>query len=1150
MIDVKKLTVPAVAVAMGMTALNVRASLAPVPEGMLPVLSVPYMSVPPVLDGRINADEWREATAVSGVGGAGSNELIARPTTYFMAWDETNLYLAIRTWVKPGYKPANSGRQPGAATVFDDSAEFHFQPMGKNVPQGTTPSSYKFILNTLGFFGDFNRVSVGQQFKNWSPGFTAKAGLTEPGTAPKGGHWWECEIVMPVAEFELNGPNRAGDPWKFMFAFNHMYKGWTQVRIPAGTSYFDPSDYPVATLVKGSPAVQMTMDELPGSLDGVAAVAYRVYNPTNAAVTVQLKSEYHLLEPAKRDAKKTEELLKAEPTLTIAPGKTETFTFSETLPKTADDRFLLMRHRAMQNGKLIFQTFNFFKPGAYPKDVFDPAAPPERAFPLSGTFNPVAPNFLVVADSYYLDDPATAQSVAWAITSDETGKSVAKGTIDNAVTYVFQRLIPLPEIVPGKYTLTATVKRKDGSTLGPETVSFEKLDEAKAFPEWWETKLGDTERIIRPFVPLTRKDATVAAWGRSYTLNALGLPADVTSQGAAVSGGTARLIVVVNGREHQIALDKAPAFDKAVDWRIPFTGKATGAGLKFSVQGKLEQDGMVLLDLTYAPSGGKPVKIDAMRLEFPAAAEQAESFLCQGHGGNYAAKTTMILPQDRQGTIWTTHDTGINGCGMSVGSFYPALWIGNEKRGLLWYADSDRGWFPDNEFPAHDVVRSGNTFVIRNHIIPKPAELTQARTVSFAYMASPFRPMAKNWREVTYSENGTFESPNKRQVDPKTGAVLVNGWNWLTPPSTNPDEWSSLWAGYKTIADARIAKYQRTDPALARNKYESTVHTSLPLMGYDWKSPDKRVTGYFAADWATDTWNKTEQDYFLYIADRAFREGGLRTIYWDIFFLQTKTSVQSGLAYELPDGLIQPSYNGFNLRQFMMRMYSLMQDHGLTPNSQVSHATNCYCLPAMGWMDAVLDGEYHAINDDSGLDWVDGYPIERMRPMSVSGQFGSVISWMALMKFNDPAKRQHAWRGFREWPRMFDTWKNCYGHTVPPAALDWGVAEAETEYVPFWRNPFVKTDDADILVSAWRQSDWIILMVFNHHRERRKDAMLTVDLEALKLIPELPWEEFVRLRDLDKQDDEPAAVFDANAGTVRLPGLKAHTGRLIGIRRY
>ena len=178
-----KAVVPAILI---LTALvrHAAAWTAPVPDGMGVQLTAPRMSQPPTLDGRIDPEEWREATAVSGVGGCMDNIMIARPTTFFLAWDEKNIYLAMRVWVKPGYKPRNRGRQPGAASCFDDSGEFHFMPMGKNVPQGKTASSYKFNLNTLAFFGDFNRVSVGQQFKNWTPKFRAVAGMTKPGSAP------------------------------------------------------------------------------------------------------------------------------------------------------------------------------------------------------------------------------------------------------------------------------------------------------------------------------------------------------------------------------------------------------------------------------------------------------------------------------------------------------------------------------------------------------------------------------------------------------------------------------------------------------------------------------------------------------------------------------------------------------------------------------------------------------------------------------------------------------------------------------------------------------------------------------------------------------------------------------------------------------
>ncbi len=328
------------------------------------------------------------------------------------------------------------------------------------------------------------------------------------------------------------------------------------------------------------------------------------------------------------------------------------------------------------------------------------------------------------------------------------------------------------------------------------------------------------------------------------------------------------------------------------------------------------------------------------------------------------------------------------------------------------------------------------------------------------------------------------------------------------------------------------------------------VHTSLPLMGYDNKSPDDRVTGYFASEWEGDAWNKSEQDYYLYLADRAFREGGLRAIYWDIFFVAGFKTLQNGVAYEFPDGRIQPGFNGWNLRRWMMRLYGEMEKNGLTPFCQMSHATNCYCLVASPWMDAILDGEYHSIGDESGMDWVDGYPIERMRAMSCSDNWGTQISWMNLMNFNDPVKKAHAERGFVDWPRMFDTWTTWYGGRMPESVLDFGLNEEQVKYYPFWRNPYVTTADKDILVSLWQLPDRVIMQVFNYNRRDRKDAVLKIDLDKLNLVPKLPWQEFVGIRDLAKGDKEPPSRLDFYQRTITLPALEPHTGRTIGVRLY
>jgi len=1121
-----------------------------VPSDRVPSCAVPKMSKPPKIDGVIDPAEWAESAAFSGVANQADNHLIPRPTTYFLSWDEGHFYWACRTWVMPGYKPRVRGRAPHAAGVFEDSMELHFKPMGKNVPAGRTDSSYKFFINPAGYDGDSTRIAVGQQFKNWIPEFDAAARLTEPGSAPKGGRWLEVEIAASPDDFELDGPNRAGDQWRLMLGFNHMCNDWMQARVPCNSSYFDPSGYCLVTLVDDAPAVKVLMESVPGPMDGQAAVRFEIFNPTKQKVEVKCLAQFTDLgdkdtEPA--------DLLKTERTLAIEPGKNAVFIVNEKLPRLLDKRSGSIFYSVTQDNAELLRYFTFFRT-EYPKRWMT-YTPPKNPFPLIGTFNPVESNFVLEADAYYLDNRDDAKSVTYRILRDGEKKPVVEGAIGDAVTYYYRRLVQMPPLKGGAYRVEAVMAFKDGKTLGPVATGFKKLNEAKEYAEWWNNNLGHIERVIPPFTAMKREGAAVSTWGRTYTLGKLGLPAAVLSQGEPVLAAPVRIVVVSGGKETIVEAKGEPTFTETKEWRVRFEGKAEGAPLSLAARGWVEQDGMAQVELTYGPAGGKPVQLDALRLEFPLAARDAECLLCLGPGGNFSARTTIVLPPEKQGRLWSTFDTGAKGSGMAVGSFYPCIWVGNERRGLLWYANNDKGWVPDDEVPAHEVLREGNQVVLRNNLIGKPFTLAEPRTVTLCFMASPFRPLVKNWRVSIKSENGTFSGgPDwggglgyKARKDPKTGQVF-DGWNLLTPPSPKPEEWSGIWAEYKKRADARERQHLPFSPTQARRWRYS--HTSLPLMGYGWKSPDRRVTDYFTADWAGDAWTKTEREYFLYVADRAFREGGLRTIYSDIFFIAAFKNIQNGLAYQLPDGRIQPGFNAMNIRRFMMRMYALMHDHGLTPGSQVSHATNCYCLPACGWMDAILDGEYALTRDDSPLDWVDQYPIERMRSMSCPQNFGTVISWMNLIKVTDKERLRRIIVGGAHYLRLYDTW---YGPSwwpgMPESILDWGLCDQRCQYVPFWRNQQVTCEDKEVLVSVWTLPDRVLIGVFNHNNKQAKNVTLNVDLRALGLTPKLKWQEFVGVRLLDPAD-APKPKLDFYAGKLTVQDLAPHTGRFIGIRLY
>lgn len=1151
---------------------------ASIPADKLGHFAVPRMAQPPTVDGTIDPVEWRGALAIGGLASQnpGGNLLIMRPTTYFLAWDADNLYIACRTWLMPGYKPRVGGRAHNTATAFDDGMEFNLMPKGANVPPAGSDSSYKFFITCLGSHGDMGRVSVGQIFRSWQPRFQVATRQTAPGSAPLGGSWWEAEVVLPAKDFGLVGPNRVGDLWKMLLAFNHI-PGFFQAAVPVNSGYFDPGGYPTFELTDGSAAVQVTMDALPGLKDGVAAVRVRVFNPGPKPAQVKVLTEIREL----ADPAVPAELLKKEATLEVAAGQAAEFVLDEKLPRDLDknkgDLFVLVT----QGEHVLYRYFAFFELG-YPENWVK-YSPPKAAFPLSGTFNPVRNNFRLAADSYYLPEPAAAKAVHYRIAREGGAKPVLQGTLDKVEDFYFTGLMDLPPMKEGRYTVDVRMELRDGTVLGPETATFEKLNEAKAFGAWWQNKLGDAERVIQPFEAIKRQKAevkgqrsegeSVSVWGRTYTLNALGLPAEIVSQGQPVSAAPARIIVVIDGKEQSIDLTGTLRFTEKKPWRHAFKGKAKGAGLVFTATGGIEQDGLVTVNLTFAPEGKAPVAIDALRLEFPLRNEVAESLVCIGAGGNFSSHTAMLLPAGKTGRLWSTLDTGIGGSMMTVGSFYPQVWLGNERRGLLWWADSDQGWTPVNEVPAHEAVRetapgvrvqvsgadasadtrhltSDSCITLRNNIISRPETLAESRTLTFSYMASPFKPLPKGWRMAVYSEDGTFGTAgHKTHVDPKSGHE-INGWNWLNPPSYDPAEWSALWAEHKQKADAKVREQQWRDPAAARNK--DWVHTSIPMRGYGVQTSDGKVANYFRPEWGDGNYNPSMTEYLLWLADRSFREGGLRTIYWDIFYVTVISDLQAGYGYRLPDGRTQPTFHGYNLRRFMMRLYALMGDHGLTPGANVAHSSNAFPLVAFPWVDAVLDGEFVFFRDATVGDFVNFYPSARMRAMATSHTWGPQHSWMMLNHITDQARYWREHRVYTDWQRLHDTWRGQDGRVPPDSMLDWGLNDERLVYTPYWRATAATGTADNLLVSAWTLPDRALLLVFNADGKATRDGKVTVDQKALGL----PAGE-VTVKEIGDAignglptttPKDPEVAFDPASGTLAVPGLQPHTARYVGIR--
>ncbi len=1128
---------------------------------------IPRLSAPPKIDGVIDANEWREASAVSGIVDQGTDILLPRPTTFYFAWDANHLYFACRTYVKPGYRfVIREGRSDGGAYCYDDGLEMLFKPLGQNVSPQNHQTDFRLFLNVLGFVGDLTRLAVGQQLKNWGPHFVTAARVTAPGTAPEGGSWWELEVSTTTQDFELTGPNRAGDKWLLMAGFNHVPQ-WMQARIPCVGGYYGSDGKSLCELVENTPGVQMTMDSLSNLANGTAAMSIRAFNPAKEAAKVDLAVDV------------AGALVRKE-TLSLPAGGEAKFDLAEKLDANVTEGLVTIR--ATQGGRTLLTYAANFKVGEYKWMMAKPAPADPNKFAFECRFNPLRGQLLVKADSYYLSDPNAARSLMYKVTSEDGAKTIAQGEITRVAEWYFQDVVAMKNLAPGKYIVEASLKLADGAAIGPMKATVQKLDEAAAFPAWWNKKIGNVERVLPPFTPMLATDNVVTCWGRLYELTALGLPKAVSSQGAGILEGSARVVVVIDGKEQVVPLGKA-TITEAKDWRVRFKGAADGAGLHLEATGWVEQDGMVYVDLAYSPLGAKSVKVDSMRIEYPISAESARSLLCVGPGANFSSKTTMVLP-DKQGRLWSTLDTGRTGCGMKIGSFYPSVWIGSEQRGLLWWADNDQGWVQDDAVPAHEVVRKGAAVTLRNNIIARPVELLGPRTVSFSYMASPFKPHPQGWRMIAATDDGTFFQPFRGvRTNPRTGqkywTSTVANINWIHPESEDPNEWAALWAQQKAQADKIVHDRRPTDLYGSRTGI-SYQHMSFQLIGYGVKSMEPLPYQYFGDEWfpaGNDTWNDTYTDYAMYLLDRAFTEGGVVSTYWDLTFPILYDSLLCGLSYRLEDGRVQSGYNGWNCRRFFMRLWAMQQDHGLNPGCTGTHSTNAYLFPVLPWVDAVLDGERDWHLDTTDMDWIDYYPIERMRPMSSPHNWGVGICWMSNYTSQDANKVVSAKISQGEYLWMHDSWINPYLDPammvtrMPAALLDWGLNGAGVKYHPYWANPAAASADKDALVSLWEVPSparpRLVVGVFNYDGKAAKDVEIKLDLNKLGLAGKI-----LALADLQKDwaanmpgalkpTGRPvsmtiadffaplgeAAQYDAATGTLRIKGLAAHRGRFVGL---
>jgi hypothetical protein len=1098
--------------------------------------SIPRAPKPPTLDGKLAPGEWDRAVLLNVMGDQQARPawafLYARWVKWRMMWDDDNLYLCSESQRLPNEDLSVNNRDQslGGNTVMDDSIEVHFSPVGRNAVGKNLPWAAQAIINPLGV-GYYTRFTwaVAARTSAWVPDWPMGSEIHKDA--------WVIEIAIPRASMDLTQPNRAGDAWSILLARNWKVTGWNQSAIPAPlTSFQVPQEHPFAWLTDGAYA---RLEDVSGFFKGDIHADLVLGTCGDKPVKVAVKMLVEEVGKTEGEPLKWEK----EETVDVAPGKAAALTVREA-GRLKDGTYRCFMDVTSADSKHPLLRVNFLaRPGSDAALAEKARGLKSRPYTFMAQLAPTVSKLVVFAD--YLNSPRRddVRSLRVRLAAADAQKPLFEGASSNAHYYSIRETFQLPALAPGKYAWAMALLDAGGQTVAEQTGEIEKKDEAAEFP-WWNFAGGRIDRVLPPYEPVKAEDggARLRYWGGEVYLNGLCLPRQmrVTANSEwrpplledrpSVLARPVEVRAAIGGRPARLDAQAFPRTTDVKDHIVSMRGYGLiGDSVEAQADATFEQDGLLWVTLTLRPSrdssSGRDVRrkqaaLDSLSIDIPLRAEVARSIVAHGAPG-YGSFTIGPVPQGA-GVVWNCTDVGRSV--LVYGDLLPLVWLGNDHRGLCFFAENNRGWAHKDK-PDQQVLRAPGEVVLRLNVIQEPITIEGERSFSFGFMPTPMRPMTPGWRMLNCSFSQNFAD------------------SFQTGRNMSREQYYNASFSPESYDKSRIIMFRNTQNIITTlGGFEFAPHTERG--GYESVSRDWAARGYFGPEWDQNTWTPAFQNHLLWQLQRWMDEGGLTGIYHDQFCPHPVTNAISGAAWTLPDGRVNRGYNMRLDRAYSMREYALFAENGIEPRI-FCHTTNGGPLICYPWVTAVLDGEANMVIANADYDFVDIYPPERMQAYGGPWNWGNTFYWMRLIQEGEAKWRKAQDRAYQGWTILHDVMyaNGAESHRAP--FFDWGMNDRRVKYWPYWRSGgIVRASDPDVLVSMWTLPDRALLCAFNMKKKEPTAVEIHLPLEDMGLLPNVR-SEYIRGYDLEGGE----AAFDAWAGTFKAT-IAPHDFRLLVVRRY
>ena len=652
---------------------------------------------------------------------------------------------------------------------------------------------------------------------------------------------------------------------------------------------------------------------------------------------------------------------------------------------------------------------------------------------------------------------------------------------------------------------------------------------------WLGSKTGVSRKVPEPWIPLkmesNKNELSIKCWGREYQFDGKSFIRNIVSAGESILAHPVCITAQADGKDVDWNGDKVEIVSSDSDQIVISQEIKSPNSLIIKARTEIDFDGMLRIDWSISSNNSKPIQLEKLSMKIPILKSFAKYFYFYPSVGPYEKSAGALESKDK-----------------SMG-FYPYIWIGDEERGLSWFAESNEYWFNSDSNKQIEIKHNNDDVTLWLRLVSNPVTIIPGEeansAVKFIKSGEPDEPIRTDYYDkmlrYTFGIQATPVKPVTSDAWDYRTTIIQQQTLGFQPRLNVTDELLDTYqkAGVRTVvmfehwADAEA--YVKTPHGDLLKDIISRCHDRgfkvLLYFGFlisdiipEWKEFGKdclvlpKTRGYHIYHYPPQpeqaAWfvclNSPWQDFLMDGIARALDEFDADGVYLDgtaepwgctntehgCGYLKPDKTNTPAYGWIKPNGYIAPTYPIFSVRSAMRRIYEIVRSR--KPDSQINvHNSKLMTMPTVEWATSVWDGEQFQSAGRKD-DIHDLLPLDLFRAEFMGRQWGVAPEFLL-------AGEAYTYKEACGISLLHDVPVRPFGIGEPGENLElmskiWQLMDdfgrKEAEFLPYWGNSdYVNISSKGIYVSLYKHpNNGLLAFVVNLGKEQKKtDIALNVE---------------------------------------------------------